>query len=253
LVSRDAALSVAPGAGFREQQGVHDNPPFTWAGFRHGATLSLAFGASSFVYGIAFGVLASEAGFSMAESAIMSATVFSGTAQIAVLQMWLTTVTLLPVFLTVLVMNTRYFLMGAALRPWLGTLPTGKAALSLFFLVDGSFVLATRERARGNHDAAVLLGSGVVSYAGWVAATVVGYAIGRKMGDPRLYGLDAILVLFCASSVAFMWRGRPQLAPAIGAAAAAIAVDRMGGGPWAIVVAGLVGALIGAVMHDGKR
>ena len=33
-------------------------PPFTWAGFRHGALLSLAFGASSFVYGIAFGVLA---------------------------------------------------------------------------------------------------------------------------------------------------------------------------------------------------
>ena len=47
---------------------------------------SLAFGASSFVYGIAFGVLASEAGISMAEAAIMSATVFSGTAQMAVLQ-----------------------------------------------------------------------------------------------------------------------------------------------------------------------
>ena len=59
-------------------------PPFTWAGFRRGAMLSLPFGASSFVYGIAFGVLASEAGLSAAESAVMSATVFSGTAQIAV-------------------------------------------------------------------------------------------------------------------------------------------------------------------------
>jgi len=66
---------------------VSDNPPFTWAGFRQGASLSLAFGASSFVYGIAFGVLASEAGLGMVEAAIMSATVFSGTAQMAVLQM----------------------------------------------------------------------------------------------------------------------------------------------------------------------
>jgi predicted branched-subunit amino acid permease len=225
---------------------VSTNPPFTWAGFRQGATLSIAFGASSFVYGIAFGVLASEAGLSAAESAIMSATVFSGTAQIAVLQMWQTTVTLLPIFFTVLMMNTRYILMGAALRPWLGTLPTGKAALCLFFLVDGSFVLATREKGKGNHDAAVLLGSGVVSHAGWVIATVAGYAVGRQLGDPRFYGLDFILVLFCASAVAFMWRGRAQLAPALGAAAAAIAVDRMGGGPWAIGVAGVVGASIGA-------
>ena len=78
-------------------------------------------------------------------------------------------------FFTVLMMNTRYILMGAALRPWLGTLPTGKAALSLFFLVDGSFVLAMREKAKGNDDGALLLGSGVVSYTGWVVATVVGY------------------------------------------------------------------------------
>ena len=230
-----------------------NTPPFTWAGFRQGATLSIAFGASSFVYGIAFGVLASEAGLSAAESAIMSATVFSGTAQIAVLQMWQTTVALLPIFFTVLMMNTRYILMGAALRPWLGTLPTGKAALSLFFLVDGSFVLAMREKAKGNDDGAVLLGSGVVSYAAWVVATVAGYAVGRKLGDPRLYGLDTILVLFCASSVAFMWRGRAQLAPAAGAAAAAILVDRIGGGAWAIAVAGVVGALIGAAMHDAKH
>jgi len=227
------------------------SPPFTWAGFRHGALLSLAFGASSFVYGIAFGVLASEAGIGMAESAIMSATVFSGTAQMAVLQMWKTTLALLPVFFTVLMMNTRYFLMGAALRPWLGTLPVGKAALSLFFLVDGSFVLAMREKARGLDDGAMLVGSGVVSYAGWVVATVIGYAIGHKLGDPRTYGLDTILVLFCASSVAFMWRGRTLLAPAAGAAAVAILVDRVGGGAWAIAVAGVVGALIGAVMHDG--
>ena len=227
------------------------SPPFTWAGFRHGALLSLAFGASSFVYGIAFGVLASEAGIGMAEAAIMSATVFSGTAQMAVLQMWQTTLALLPVFFTVLMMNTRYLLMGAALRPWLGTLPAGKAALSLFFLVDGSFVLAMREKARGMDDGAMLVGSGVVSYAGWVVATVIGYAIGHKLGDPRTYGLDTILVLFCASSVAFMWRGRALLAPAAGAAAVAIVVDRVGGGAWAIAVAGVAGALIGAVMHDG--
>jgi predicted branched-subunit amino acid permease len=49
---------------------------------------------------------------------------------------------------------------------WLGGLPIGRAALSLFFLVDGSFVLSA-QKARGMDDGALLLGSGVVSYAGW--------------------------------------------------------------------------------------
>jgi predicted branched-subunit amino acid permease len=227
-------------------------PPFTWAGFRHGATLALAFGASSLVYGIAFGVLASEAGLGLASAVIMSATVFSGTAQMAVLQMWHTTLPLLPVFFTVLMMNTRYFLMGAALRPWFGSLPTGRKVLSLFFLTDSSFVLAMREKAKGNDDAALLLGAGVVSYTGWVIATVIGYAIGHKMGDPRIYGLDTILVLFCASAVASMWRGPALLAPAAGAAATAIAIDRMGGGAWAIAAAGVIGALIGGAMHHDR-
>jgi predicted branched-subunit amino acid permease len=228
-------------------------PPFTWVGFRDGAWLALAFGGSSLLYGIAFGALASEAGLSAVEAAVMSITVFSGTAQMAVLQMWQTTLALLPVFFTVLMMNTRYFLMGAALRPWFGTLPISKTVLSLFFLVDSAFVIAMREKAKGNDDAALMVGAGVVSFAGWVVATVIGCMIGRGMGDPRVYGLDTILVLFCASSVASMWQGGKQLAPAAGAAAVAIVVDRMGGGPWAIAVAGVVGALIGAVMHGGKR
>jgi predicted branched-subunit amino acid permease len=151
-------------------------------------------------------------------------------------------------------MNTRYFLMGAALRPWLGGLPVGKAALSLFFLVDGSFVLAMREKARGMDDGAMLLGSGVVSYTGWVVATVLGYAIGHKLGDPRVYGLDTILVLFCASSVAFMWRGRAMLLPAAVAAAVAILVDRVGGGAWALnasPIAVLMGIMAPALMRGG--
>ncbi len=102
-------------------------------------------------------------------------------------------------------------------------------------------------------DGAMLLGSGVVSYAGWVMATVLGHTIGHKLGDPRVYGLDTILVLFCASSVAFMWRGSTLLLPAIVAGVVAIVVDRMGGGAWAIAVAGVAGALIAAVMHDRKQ
>ena len=87
-------------------------PPFTFPGIGRGVALALPFGVSTIIYGTAFGLLTSQAGLSVMEAVIMSAAVFSGTAQVAVMQSWSTAPALLPVFLTVLVVNARYILMG---------------------------------------------------------------------------------------------------------------------------------------------
>lgn len=232
---------------------MQHSPPFTLAGLRRGAVLALPFGASSVVYGIAFGALATDSGLSLAESVLMSALVFSGTAQIAVLQTWHASLALAPVFATVIVMNARYILMGAALRPWLGGLPNAKSAISLAFLVDGGFILASRQKAAGDDDAAVLLGAGLVSYAGWVLATGAGYAVGRSIGDIRKFGFDFILVAFCASAVAMLWRTRRHIGPVAAAVVAALLIDRLGGGSWAIAGAGVAGAFAGGLLHDIRR
>lgn len=226
---------------------------FSWAGFRRGAALSIPFGASSFVYGIAFGVLASDAGLSAAEAMLMSLLVFSGTAQMAVLQMGAGALAVLPIFFTVLAVNARYVLMGAVMRPWLAAVNPLKAVGSIFFLVDGSFALASRERAAGNTDGAIFLGSSAVSYSGWVIATGLGFVVGRRMGDPRLYGLDFILVAFCASAASMMWRGRKDVLPVAVATVAAVLVDRVGGGAWAVAAAGVAGAMVGAMRHVSQR
>jgi predicted branched-subunit amino acid permease len=225
-------------------------PPFTLAGFRRGVVLAAPFGASSVVYGLAFGALAIEAGLSAGEAILMSALVFSGTAQIAALQLWHTLPAVLPIFATVLVMNARITLMSAALRPWLGPLPTAKSAASLAFLVDGAFVLATRQRAEGDEDAAVLLGAAVLSYAGWVVSTAFGTLLGHGLGNPKTLGLDFLLVGFCTSAAAMLWKTRVHLGPTLAAVAAALLIDRLGGGHWAIAGAGVAGALAGAALHD---
>lgn len=228
-------------------------PPFTLAGFRRGAVLALPFGASSVLYGLAFGALAVEAGLSLAEAVLMSAAVFSGTAQIAVLQIWQGALAVIPIFATVLVMNARYVLMSAALRPWFGQLPASKSAASLMVLVDGAFVLGSRQRAAGDNDAALFLGVGVVSYSGWVLATGAGYWLGQGLGNPRTYALDFILVGFCASGAAMLWKTRTHLGPTLAAVAAALAIDRLGGGSWAIAGAGIAGAVAGGLLHDTQR
>jgi predicted branched-subunit amino acid permease len=218
----------------------------TLAGTWQGMAIALPFGASSLLYGIGFGVLAAQVGLSIFEAVAMSATVFSGTAQIAILQAWSASQALLALFATVMVVNSRYILMSAALRPWLGQVPRGRALASLLILVDGSFAMAMRENTRGNTDAGILTGSSLVSYIGWVLGTALGYWLGALLPDPRVLALDFLVLAFCASAAALMWKPGIDWWPPLAATLAAVAVQFVVPGAWAVAAAGLTGALAGA-------
>ena len=122
---------------------------FTAAGVRRGMALAIPFGGSSLIYGLGFGVLASQMGLSVAEAVVMGALVFSGTAQFAVVQAWGTGPALVAVFATVLVANARYFLMSAALRPWLGSLGRVNAVTALVTVRGEHTWTEPRERDHG--------------------------------------------------------------------------------------------------------
>lgn len=213
------------------------------AGLRRGARLALPFCASSVVYGLAFGLLATEVGLSSLEATLMSLLVFSGSAQIAVVQAWRDEPVVLAIFVTVLVANIRYVLMGAALRSWLAPLGAFKSTLALLPLVDGSFALSFRERSRGNQDAGVLVGSSLVSWFGWIVGTTVGTLAGQLIPNPRAIGLDFVIVAFCAASATTMARTRADLLPALAALIAVVAFERYAPGPWSVVVAGATAAI----------
>ena len=227
-------------------------PTLTAAGLGRGARIGLPFMASSVLYGLAFGLLANETGIAAAEAAAMSLVVFSGSAQVAIVQAWASHPGLLAVFLTVVVANVRYVLMVAALRSYLAPLGPLKATLALLPLVDGSFAIALRERARGDHDAGILLGSSLVSYVGWAVGTVAGAAAGRLVANPKAIGLDFVIVAFCAASAAMMAQGFRRLreiCPAAAAMGAVVLCELLAPGPWTVVVAGLTAAIVAALMY----
>jgi predicted branched-subunit amino acid permease len=222
---------------------------FTRAGVKQGLTLALPFGASSVLYGIGFGVLAAQVKLSVLEAVIMSATVFSGTAQIAIVQAWTSTQALLAMFATVMVVNSRYILMSAALRPWLAGVSRWRAIASLLILVDGSFAISMRERARGANDAGILFGSSLISYLGWVVGTALGFSVGALLPDPRVIALDFLVIAFCASAAALMWKPGLDPWPPLAAVAAAAVVHFIVPGAWAVVAAGIAGAAMGALRY----
>jgi predicted branched-subunit amino acid permease len=224
----------------------------TWGGVGRGFKLALPFGASSVLYGLGFGVLAAQVGLHVIEAVVMSATVFSGTAQIAVLQTWAASQVMLALFAIVMVVNSRYVLMGAALRPWLAKIGQWKAVSALLLMVDGSFAIGMREHARGERDAGVLLGAGLISYLGWVIGTALGFSVGALLPDPRVLALDFMVIAFCASAAALMWKPGIDPWPPVLAALAAVAVQWFYPGAWAVVAAGITGAAVAAIRYRPK-
>lgn len=221
----------------------------TLPGFLEGMRISTPFGASSLVYGIAFGLLAAQTGFSVLEAATMSTLVFSGTAQIAVLQSWTHALSLLAIASTVLLVNVRYVLMGAAIRPWLAPLGGLKASAALLTIVDGSYALAVREYHKGNGDAGILMGAGILSWLCWIAGTIAGFYTGTAIPNPRSVGLDFVIVAFCASTVAMMVDHIRDYVPAVVALAVVIIFELIMPGPWGVVAAGLAAAFTGAIRY----
>mgnify|MGYP003381337418 FL=1 len=93
---------------------------FSLAGFRRGLRVGVALGTAIFIYGLAFGLVAAQAGLSWGWALAMSVSVFSGSAQLAAMSLIQAgEATLLTLFATVLVMNARYLLFGATIQPWL--------------------------------------------------------------------------------------------------------------------------------------
>jgi predicted branched-subunit amino acid permease len=224
-----------------------DTATLTLAGVRAGLATGLPLLGSGFVYGIAFGALAASMGLSALESVLMSILVFSGTAQIAVVQVWKSEPGIVAAFLIVLIANMRYLLMSASLRPWLGSLPLWKAALPLYFMVDSAYATGMRARAAGNPDAGAMLGPAIASFSGWVTATGLGYLTGQLVADPRRFGLDFVVIAFCVSAATLVAKSTRDVVPPLAAVAAIVLVDRLWPGPWVILAAATAGIVAGAI------
>jgi 4-azaleucine resistance transporter AzlC len=215
------------------------------AGFLTCVPVALGVGA----YGLVFGVLAREAGLSLLTAVVMSATVLAGAAQLIAVELWDWPIPAVAIIGTTLVVNLRYLLMGASLRPWFTRLSSRKAYISLFFMADENWALTIQDLRAGNGRGAFLLGSGLAIWVFWVVATAIGAVAGGRIGNPETYGLGFVLpAIFLALLVSF-WEGRESLVSWIVAAVVAVGVEAVLPGRWYILAGGLAASLTG-VMRD---
>lgn len=214
--------------------------------FRRGLRLGVPFAVVGFFLSVSFGVLARQAGFSVAQASVTAMIVFAGSAQFAALSV-VSVGGGIPAALTAgSLMNARFLAMGIALAPSLPGGPLKRAAQGQT-VVDSSWALANR--GDGTFDRWLLFGTTVPQYAAWTLGSVVGAVFGDALGDTERLGLDAIYPVFFLSLLIAELRDSTSRGVAVGGALVALALVPLTP-PGVPILAASAVALVGVVRRS---
>lgn len=207
------------------------------AGLRATSPLALPI----FAYGSVYGMLAQQAGASLLEATLLNVFVFAGAAQMAVMSYWEHPLPLITIATVTALINLRLVLLTASLRPWLKSLPARIVYPMLHNVADESWSVAMMRYRLGERDAGVVLGANLVVMVAWFPATVVGWLLGGRIGDPAEWGLDFAFTAVFAAMLFGGYRSRRDLSPWFASAIAAWLVWWLVPGTWYVLAGGVAG------------
>lgn len=204
--------------------------------------------------GLAFGVLARNLGFTVAEAVVCSATALAGAGQFIALSLMNSGATALATVAATAVVNLRYVLFSTTMSPHVKGVGLAPQAWLAYTLTDETFAINIADRRRGESTAASMAGVGAIAWLGWVLGTLLGAGGAQWIGDPERWGMDfAMPAMFAALFVALS-DNRQHVATGLLAGVvvlilplardAGVAIDSS----WFIVIASLLGATTASVV-----
>ena len=151
-------------------------------------------------FGLIFGVLSIDIGFSPIETMGMSLIVFGGASQIVLLQLFSGGASSLVIISSVGAVNSRHLLYGAVLSEYLEKLSLIKKLLISYIIVDQGFAESNkylRQNKNLSNPHYYVLGTGVTLWFCWQLSTISGIILGSFI--PEELGLKfAIPLTFLA-------------------------------------------------------
>ncbi len=210
---------------------------------------SVVLGAAVGVFGLTFGVLASESGLSVAQACAMSLLVFTGASQIAAVTVVGAGGGAITAVASALLLAARNGVYGLTLASRL-RVRGPRRAIAAQLIIDESTAMAVAQP-----DEAALTRAfwwtGLSVFVCWNTSTLIGALAGNAIGDPQTLGLDAAFPAGFIALLAPQIRERPKLLAAVlgaGIAAAAVPLSR----PGIPVLAAAFGAAIAFGSMRGK-
>lgn len=139
------------------------------AGLRAGVPVILGF----VPVGIAYAIMARQAGFSILETCGMSLMVFAGASQMMAVGMYSQGAGLLAIILATFILNLRHLIMSTCVMNRMRKDGVLRKLLAAFGVTDESFAIYTTEKEE-NCSALFFLGLITVTYLSWNAGTLIG-------------------------------------------------------------------------------
>lgn len=218
-----------------------------WRGVRDGLPFLLVVAP----FALLFGVLATEAGLSVAETLAFSVVVIAGAAQFTALQLMTEHAPTLIVIASALAVNLRMAMYSASITPHLGGLPMWKRMVTAYFLVDQTYAAAAleyenRPEMSRSERWAYFMGAVTPICPPWYLFTLVGSLIGEAF--PPELGLDFVLPIAFLAMLGPALRTGPHRLAALVAGLLALALAWM---PYnlGLMVAALGGMMAGAELE----
>ena len=137
-------------------------------------------------FGLAYGIMGSQAGLTIMEIALMSIVVFAGSAQFMAVGMISQNIGFLFIIFSTFLINLRHLLMGMSLSPYLKKLRNGWLYGLAFGMVDESYAVTInhfQDSETGEGNPSFMLGSAAGMYIFWIASSVIGALLGYSVND----------------------------------------------------------------------
>jgi len=228
--------------------------PAYWAGVRDGAPFILMAGP----FALLFGVIATDAGLTLAQAMGFSVLVIAGASQFAAVQLMVENAGIAFVLLAALAVNLRMAMYSASLVPYLGAAPLWQRATVAYLNFDQTYITAI---ARYEAYAQMSVHDRVLYFFGvatpitpvWFGATLAGILAGQTI--PEAWALDFIMPIMFLAMVAPMVRSLAHVAAAVVSVSVGIALAGLPSGFGLLIAAGaamLTGAMV-EIWMEGRK
>lgn len=222
-----------------------DNESFR-QGLRDSILIFFAVGA----FGVAYGVLAIEVGFSSWVAVLSSVLIVSGAAQFAMVGLLGSGAGAVPVLVAATGLGLRHLPMAASLRRAIGPQPLGTRMRLAYVLVDETFGLTLRAADADVDDlVAYKTAADAMLVMGWISGTAIGVWFGASI-DPQGIGINVLFgLLFLGLAAPMVQQRRDWIVVVVSVAATAVAIVFLPSA-WQVTTAAVVAATVGVFFNE---
>jgi len=202
---------------------------------------------STFLFGLMFGITAGSVGLQDWQALLMSATVFSASAQFVSLEFWLQPLPFGTIALSVALVSTRNILLGMAMADHFDGHSLLRRVSWLFLLNDPGVVTALHLKEDVDRLGYVF-GYGLALMISWLVSTIIGFEISGLFSSADLNSLDFAGALVIATMMILFIKGsKSQPLPWITSGVAALILFEINAPDYLILLISVIVGIIAAI------